>query len=365
MNSSTRPIPHDCQSDRGGFTLIELLVVIAIIGVLIGLLLPAIQSVREAAARTKCQNQLKQIGLAVHNHHTALGMLPAFSYAARGHGDGSTPPTPNGVHKHLGAYIAILPYVEQDATAKQYDPALTWSSTVDNNGDGVTNSMLTSRPMSLFLCPSMPKPQTMQYGAYASYAWSRGNFAHAVDPTTGTTTTDWTPDDGAIASAYISPPPGSPTGTLGSFSFVSFDHIRDGITNTFLAGEKHYTLKNYTYTTGTAPDGTSLIGLPCTGATNWVFPHPGKDTADGTTNSPMNTTQVILQATDPAANPNDNSPNAWWRKTGFSAFRSVHSGGCNFVFCDGSVRFVRQSITMETYKALGSRDGGEVIKENY
>jgi prepilin-type N-terminal cleavage/methylation domain-containing protein/prepilin-type processing-associated H-X9-DG protein len=351
-----------CRNYRFGFTLIELLVVIAIIAILIGLLLPAVQKVREAASRMKCQNNLKQIGLAVHNYHDANDRLPLFSFAARGHGDGAVPPTPNGVNKHFGAFIQILPFVEQDPIAKLYEPTLSWSSTVDGNGDGITNKMLTSQPMPLYLCPSMVVPSVVQYGAYSSYAWSRGNFEHSVDAS-GTPTTGWTADDGAIASAFVSPPVGAPTGTLGSFRYIKLLAITDGTSSTFMAGEKHYTLEGYNFTSGSAPDGSSLVGLPCKGRTNWVFPHPGQDTSDGTTNSPMNSKLGLLAATDPATYPNDNSASAWWRKTGFSAFRSNHTGGCNFVFCDGSVKFVRDRVDMPTYKALGSRAGGEVISD--
>jgi len=351
---------------RKAFILIELLVVIAIIAILIGLLLPAVQQVREAAARTKCANNLKQIGLAVHNYHASEGRLPPFSYAARGHGDGKTPTLPDGIgYKHYGAFLIILPYLEQDAIARSYDPMLAWNSTVDNDGDGITNAMLTNKPLPTFLDPSMSVPVNNRYAAYSSYAWSRGNFEHMTDSSGSVRTTGasvWTEDDGALASAYVSPAPGSPPEDLGSFRHVKLTDVTDGTSSTFLAGEKHYTLKDYNYpasSTATAPDGSPLAGKPFSGQTNWVFPHPGQDTADGTTNVAMNTTTVVEKATGP----DDNSPNAWWRRTGFSAFRSNHKGGCNFVYCDGSVKFLRDTISMPSYKALGSRNGGDHVTE--
>ena len=124
-----------------GFTLIELLVVIAIIAILIGLLLPAVQKVREAASRTTCQNNLKQVGLAAHNYHDSHQRFPT-----------ANSPTFNS------AFTRILPFVEQETIARRYDPALTPTDGSDPDGDGFSNLALGSVPLKTYLCPSMVPP---------------------------------------------------------------------------------------------------------------------------------------------------------------------------------------------------------------
>ncbi|MGL6074560.1 MAG: DUF1559 domain-containing protein [Fimbriiglobus sp.] len=308
-------------SRRNAFTLIELLVVIAIIAVLIGLLLPAVQKVREAAARTQSLNNLKQIGLATHMFHDANNRFPASNYAVAAGGSASS----SGTYARLySAFTDILPYIEQEAISKRWNANLSSTDATDADGDGWSNLSLGQQPVKTFIAPAMPAPSPDPGPGWSSYAFSAGN--RFVDPAVHLYASR---SDGIVVPAI--------------HGQVTLTGVTDGTSNTILAGEMHWTMRGWTYTSG------PLTGQPRTGRTFWANGHPFVSWT--WTNTPMNTHD------EPAVAPTGSD---WWKRALYS-FRSVHTQGVHFVFADGSTRLVRQSIPHDIYQALGSRNGGEVI----
>jgi prepilin-type N-terminal cleavage/methylation domain-containing protein/prepilin-type processing-associated H-X9-DG protein len=316
------------KRNRSGFTLIELLVVIAIIAILIGLLLPAVQKVREAAARMTSQNNLKQIGLATHNFVDSIGAFPQANYTSAVSGVSSDP----RFHNISSGWAVILPYLEQENLARRYNPAVHPFDTAEVR-DGWTNKMVSDTPLKSYTAPADPPPAAVPYAGWSSYYWCAGN-RYFVGVGTPNTISGFTPSDGIVIPAR--------DGTN-----VTFAAITDGTSNALLAGEAHHTLKGYMFTTG--PN----AGQVRTGDTTWNYGHVYFSYSYTTT--PMNLHQVATWPYDPARVVED----------GKYSFRSAHPGGVNFLFADGSVKFLRESISMDTYRALGSRAGGEVIGGDY
>jgi prepilin-type N-terminal cleavage/methylation domain-containing protein len=316
---------QDHVGDRAAFTLVELLVVIAIIGVLIALLLPAVQRVRESASRAQCLNNLKQLALACHNYHD---IYHAFPLAC----DTRTPPVYVG---YLTQYIPLLPYLEQGNLYQQlYDGA------VANNtymGDPAYSAISPNSPSATALatlaCPSdqLPSPPTTTY--LQSYFGVTSYLGNAGGLTSGYG------DDGIFHDT------GSP---------VSLLKITDGTSSTILFGERY----NYD------PNWNTFVSAFNTGNPPFyaVFSAWGTSFDLGALNGsgyyPLNSTLVM-------ANPlgNTNLAARWF------AFGSGHIQGADFAFCDGSVRFLSNGVNSaavlangETLlQALCSRNGGEVV----
>ncbi|SFH55661.1 DUF1559 domain-containing protein [Planctomicrobium piriforme] len=381
------------RSIRAGFTLIELLVVIAIIAILISLLLPAVQMAREAARRSQCQNNLKQIGIALHNMHDAQGFLPGLALCGSGPED-LNPGMQNIWYqfRHTPPSVYLLPYLDQANIYNQ------WNINVKGNDDvypglagGLTNQKLAKGPLPVFSCPSMPEPVNPDFLCWSSYGWSRGSYdfhatAQTGDLTKPGNTHGWTQSDGVFVTAFdggftydegaaltlINKPvvgngpsyplnPASPvTWREHSKNKQRFKNITDGLSNTIAAGELHTISQGYTTTT---VNGVTVPVTTSSGPTAWGA-NGGDYFCEGTMNLPINT--LTVDGTNSNYYARGNVTAAFLSSTIKSplfSFRSSHTGGSQFLFCDGSVKFISQNIHMPTYKALGSRAGGEAPGE--
>jgi prepilin-type N-terminal cleavage/methylation domain-containing protein/prepilin-type processing-associated H-X9-DG protein len=321
---------------RKGFTLIELLVVIAIIGVLIALLLPAVQSAREAARRAQCVNNLKQIGLAIHNYADVHNRFPI--------GRGTRPPRPYDITSryNYSGFSMLLPYLEQVPlySAINYDLTMT-------SQDGNTTAMAT-RVTSL-LCPSEDQ-QTPQNWAGNNYRFNEGSnilYAYAETDTGNVNTT--------------MPPPNGPFFPERS---IRLAEVTDGTSNTILAAEKLMgdfnqglaTIRRDIYVSPTWPVALEEAFRNCEATDNSSIPTNGESGSgapwlDGFLHT------AIFKA---VSTPNKKSCYMYPARLIMSA-SSQHPGGVNVAFCDGSVRFIKDSVDRVAWWAIGSMKGNEAV----
>ncbi len=314
-----------------GFTLIELLVVIAIIAILIGLLLPAVQKVREAAARMSCSNNLKQIGLAIHNYHDANNKLPVSQY-----GDYSDPAAFGGFsyNSQSWSFLAfILPYMEQDNVYRTGNiPAASLGS-----------SAATGQAVKTYLCPSDQMSSLRTFNQRSRYAGSN-SYLVGLTNYKGVLGSNFNYGDYANASPNFTNGGDGFWGANGLFSLdkwkgpVTLVGISDGTSNTFMVGEDMWTPE---YANGNQPgNGFSWAHAVEATLTCAMPPNYIKHT---------NGTPINVTSTDQAE----------WGS--YHGFKSKHTGGVQFVYADGSVHFVRDAIPLSTYRALASYAGGEVL----
>ena len=302
-------MPRLSHSARQGFTLVELLVVIAIIGILIGMLLPAVQQVREAARRTECANKLRQLSLGVINFESSQSRFPAGWTSEDNSEDGLLP--------GWGWSAELLPFIEQGSLSNQIDFR---SAILEDD-----NVPFTTEVVETYLCPSDPDPEILNFVtdvaepvgsgsgnsnsggsnfgdelllSRSNYSGVFGNIENAEDPFRG-------------------------DGMFFGNSRIGFRDIRDGSSNTMLIGERRNDI----------------------GAVTWLGVIDGID-------EPF---ARIVGATDLA--PNNPSQ-------GLQDFRSYHPGGINIGLADGSTQFISDTVSEDLFQALGTRAGGEVVSLN-
>ena len=362
------------RSRRLGFTLVELLVVIAIIGVMVGLLLPAVQAAREAARRMSCSNNMKQLGLGLHNYHAAYNTFPAGVRGGNAGGGG------NQEGWGFPFWIGLLPFIEQQSLSERLVLAGTahpngqhpgwvgvpWAGTAGNINQGVVNNVVVTS----FVCPSNPmEPNINQAGAnmtFPSYIGIQGGV-----------------DDDAFGTAGASPPmagaPGdtdrfqnrrqrsnsgccggtsangiqSAGGVLVGNEYLGFKHITDGTSNLIVLGEVGDWMKD---SNQNLVDLRGVHGWPMGTSraeriTTWVD-FAGGDARQFHLTSiryPIGTRDTTLPGTGTNFGPNN-------------LLVSAHTGGIQVTLADGSVRFMTNSTDLPLLKRLATRDSG-ITKE--
>lgn len=313
MKNLISVFPSSKQPRVKGFTLIELLVVIAIIAILVALLLPAVQQAREAARRSQCKNNLKQIGLALHNYHDVYNKFPVGTYGCC-----------------WGTWmISTFPYMEQSAVFDLYEHNRKFGVPVDDARYGHDlNKPVTTRRFSMFSCPS---DSEHNYGTAAlskhNYLANFGNTGFRQEATLNGVTFEGAPFS-----------PGSDT----SAPVKGFRDITDGLSNTMLVAE------------GLQGVGNDLRGLVWYSydAAFTTYKGPNSNTPDAMNAGCVDNPEKNLPCTTATTSNPDN----------ISA-RSRHPGGVQVTLGDGSARFISENIDLDTWRALSTTQGSEVIGE--
>ena len=332
---------------RSAFTLIELLVVIAIIGVLVALLLPAIQAAREAARRTQCSNNMKQIGIAVHNFHDTKKHLPS----------GGRPPTSNTIRS--GVFTYLLPFVDQKTLWDRYDTSVNWSH--------ANNLPVASLRMSAYECPSSPKHGGLLDHAPDGYssggAWvgivAVGDYAASlgVDPALPALAAALSPPRVVRGStSTISSPTQTTNGFLPKNARLTLSDITDGTSNTIAVLESGG--RPYVYRRGTQV--SQDITTHRVNGGGWV--RPASDILFAGSNSTGTTVPgVFVNRTNGLDVGGESYGSTGYPSVGTEGSSqpySFHASGLNVLLGDGSVRFVDEGIDIGLFAALITRNQG-------
>jgi len=341
---------------RAAMTLLELLVVLAIVGVLLALLLPAVQRVREAAHRAACASNLRQLGVALHHYHDANGSFPAGFTVAGGD---------SIAQGRFAGFVPLLPYLEQDNLARLWDPGRNWYDP--------PNTAVVSAEVKVFYCPSN------RAGGSIDTAFLAARAGRPLPPVAACDYLLCKGANAALCAVNQVPPAGR--GVFDVNTRTRLTDITDGTATTFAAGEgaggnPRFGIRRYY--PDTAPAQGLLPGQSGLIDQGWY----GGPMATRALNSEGAVGGFCLGVTGQRggqAEPFDermNNPlglaalsygcgctNAGTAPGGYDTlpgFRSAHPGGCNFLFCDGGVRFVSERVSPATYRALSTLAGGEV-----
>jgi prepilin-type N-terminal cleavage/methylation domain-containing protein/prepilin-type processing-associated H-X9-DG protein len=297
-----------------GFTLVELLVVIAIIGILVALLLPAVQAAREAARRMQCTNNLKQMGIAFHNYHDTVKVFPAGRMSCDGWTGGPCAGKQWWERQGTSGWVMLLPYLEQQPLYDQFggfEMGALFPTSAPSNAwrTPEIDQAMRQRP-NVFVCPSAIAKPMRGNEATANYAMCHGSRGPS-----------WGMNQANLKH-----------GNTGMFNYLepyAMKHVTDGTANTIFAGEV-------------------LAADTAESSNRWVVGSRHLDSLRSTEN-PVNTppgTGIVLTAYGYSCN---------------GAFGSLHPGGANFLFGDGHVRFISETIDLAIYRALSTRKGGESV----
>jgi prepilin-type N-terminal cleavage/methylation domain-containing protein/prepilin-type processing-associated H-X9-DG protein len=338
---------------RAAFTLIELLVVIAIIAILIGLLLPAVQKVREAAARMSCTNNLKQLGIACHNYHDVNGKLPP-GRKSLGTTTGQRRTTTNKsdpvILNHHGL-LYLLPYIEQTALYNRFNLKAATGNYVRALSPGSAlsvpdavasgNAALSTFEIKMLLCPSDNGNKYLPTGSVYYSPDGSGGRIRAVK-----TCYDFVMDDSNLAMFQFWQTSSTSTRYMfGNNSECQLVHVTDGTSNTLMMGEMTLELFNG-QTSAWAYAGWVSVGIDPVGSWNRTYPARGLNIWNYNNSTSSLNNKFGRRAT-------------WYNPA------SLHTGGVNFVFGDGSVHFVRQTVDVPTLTWLCRIADGQVIKGEY
>ena len=328
---------------RGGFTLIELLVVIAIIAVLIALLLPAVQQAREAARRMQCKNNLKQMGLAMHNYHDTFNRLPT---SGEGTNWGATG-WPTSFFP-VSFFAAVLPQLEQGNVAAQ------WDFTAPYNGNA-NNIALAQTSISVFLCPSNGQFTPDGGGGYGQTDYMTIAYTD-IDSETGL----------EVDAVYPSTRGARADGML-TWNTARMGSVTDGLSNTIAliedAGRPPNLVGHYPALPGAIPAETCGSGMSC--PNRWADPDTGNGIS-GPNNASGYTTAEQWPLINQNSTPTGGPPECPWTTNNCGPNDepfSFHTGGVNVLLGDGSVRFLSESLNNTIIARLAKRADGMVVGE--